>query len=141
MEGMEFAEPYAVGIISLLVFVLIVLVQGALVGGGKAKAGITPGSAPEVDYASNLYRLNRSHQNGTENVGAAGVALLAAMLAGASAWWVNLLMVLFLIGRIAYVVIYAQAVGKPTQGLRTAVYVFSWAMLVLLCLMAILRLV
>lgn len=138
---MENIAPYSVGTISLLVFVLIVLLQSALVGAGKAKAGLTPGSAPDSDYDNSLYRLNRSHQNGVEIMAAAAIALFACILVGVSSWWVNLLMGLFLLLRIVYVLIYAQNVGKPTQGVRTIVYVAGWATLVVLCVMAIWKLV
>lgn len=138
---MENITPYSTGIISLLIFVLIVLFQSALVGAGKAKAGLTPGSAPESDYDDSLYRLNRSHQNGVEIMAAAAVALFAGILVGVSSWWVNLLMGLFLLLRIAYVAIYGWNVGKPTQGVRTIVYVAGWATLVVLCVMAIWKLV
>lgn len=134
---MEIYESYALGIISLLVFVLIVLVQSALVGVGKAKAGLVPGSEPEADYENALYRLNRSHQNGVEIMPAATVALVVGILVGISSWWLNLLMGLFLLLRVAYIVIYAQSIGKPTQSVRTGVYVAGWATLVILCLMAI----
>lgn len=138
---MENIAPYSTGIISLLVFVLIVLLQSALVGAGKAKAGLTPGSTPDSDYDNSLYRLNRSHQNGVEIMAAAAVALFACILVGVSAWWVNLLMGLFLLLRIVYVAIYGWNVGKPTQGVRTFAYVAGWAMLVILCVMAIWKLV
>ncbi len=138
---MENIAPYSTGIISLLVFVLIVLLQSALVGAGKAKAGLTPGSAPDNDYGNALYRLNRSHQNGVEIMAAAAVALFTCILVGVSSWWVNLLMGLFLLSRIVYVAIYARNVGKPIQGIRTVVYVAGWAMLVVLCVMAIWKLV
>lgn len=138
---MENIAPYSTGIISLLIFVLIVLFQSALVGAGKAKAGLTPGSAPESDYDDSLYRLNRSHQNGVEIMAAAAVALFAGILVGVSSWWVNLLMGLFLLLRIAYVAIYGWNVGKPTQGVRTIVYFAGWATLVVLCVMAIWKLV
>ena len=134
---MEAIAPYALGIISLLVFVLIVLLQSALVGAGKAKAGLVPGSEPEADYDNALYRLNRSHQNGVEIMPAAAVALFVGILVGVSSWWINLLMGVFLATRILYIVIYAQNVCKPTQGVRTAAYVTGWATLVVICLMAI----
>ena len=134
---MEDINDYAVGMLSLLAYVVIVLLQSALVGAGKAKAGAIPGSEPPADYENPLYRANRSHQNGVENMAAAAVALFAAILVGLSPWWVNLLMVLFLVFRIIYVVIYANNIGKATQGVRTFVYVASWAMLIVLCGMAI----
>lgn len=134
---MENIHDYSLAMMSLLAFVLIVLLQSALVGAGKAKAGIVPGSNPNADYDNALYRANRSHQNGVENMAAATVALFACILLGVSAWWVNLLMLLFLVLRVIYVVVYANNIGKHTQGFRTFVYVAAWAMLVALCVMAI----
>lgn len=137
---MEMFEPYAFGVISFLVFVLIVLVQSALVGAGKAKAGLTPGSEPDPDYDSALYRLNRSHQNGVEIMPAAAVVLLVSVAVGVSSWWFNLLMGIFLLTRILYVVVYSQKLGNPNQSLRTGVFVAGWATVVILCIMAILKL-
>ncbi|MDE0588524.1 MAPEG family protein [Halocynthiibacter sp. C4] len=133
---MTAVSDYSTAIISLLVFVLIVLFQAALVGAGKAKQGLTPGSMPSEDYENGLYRLNRSHQNGVENMAAAAIALFTCILVGVSAWWVNLLMLLFLIDRILYVLVYARSIGNPTQGVRTFVYVFGWGVLVVMCVMA-----
>lgn len=134
---MENVAAYSTALISLLVFVLIVLLQSALVGAGKASAGMTPGSNPNPDYDNPLYRLNRSHQNGVENMATVAIALFVCILVGVSSWWVNILMVLFLLGRIVYVLIYLRNVGKPTQGVRTMVFVFSWACVVIMTLMAI----
>ena len=68
---------------------------------------------------------------------AAAIALFACIMTGVSAWWVNLLMILFLVLRVLYVLVYAQNIGKATQGPRTFVYVTGWATIVVLCLMAI----
>ena len=137
---MDSHAAYAPGLIALLIFVLIVLLQAALVGAGKAKAGLVPGSEPEADYDNALYRANRSFQNGVEIMPAAALAALVAVMVGVSSWWFNLLLGLFLLLRIVYVVIYAQNVGKPTQGVRTFAYVAGWACIVALCVMDILKL-
>ena len=137
---MDSHVAYAPGLIALLIFVLIVLLQAALVGAGKAKAGLVPGSEPEADYDNALYRLNRSFQNGVEIMPAAAFAALVGVTVGISNWWFNLLLGLFLLLRIVYMVIYAQNVGKPTQGVRTFAYVAGWACIVALCVMDILRL-
>ncbi len=138
---MELFATYSTAVISLLVFVLIVLLQSALVGAGKASAGMTPGSNPEANYDSGLYRLHRAHQNGTEMVGMAAISLVAAIFAGVPASWVNALMGIFLATRIIYALIYARNIGKPTQGVRTFVFVAGWAMLVILCIWSILNLI
>lgn len=133
----ETVLEYGPALMALLVFVLIVLVQSALVGAGKASAGLTPGSTPEADYSDRVYRLHRSHQNGVETLPAAAVALFAAILTGVSPAWVNGLMLIFLLTRLFYLVVYAQSLGVPTQGLRTFAFVAGWAMLVMLCLMSL----
>lgn len=137
---MEIIEPYAPGAIALLIFILIVLVQGALVGAGKAKANVTPGAQPDADYELDLYRSHRSHQNGAENIGAITATLVVCILVGVSAWWVNLLMGLYLVFRVIYVFVYAQNIGSPAQSVRTFVYVAGWAMNVILIGMAIWKL-
>ncbi|MGH1465847.1 MAG: MAPEG family protein [Cognatishimia sp.] len=134
---MEIFAPYASALISLLIFTLVVLLQSALVGAGKAKAGLTPGSEPSADYDSPIYRLNRSHQNGVEIMPAAAIALFTSVFLGVSPGWVNMLMAIFLLTRIIYIAIYARNVGKPTQGVRTIVFVLGWATLVALCLMSL----
>lgn len=138
---MEFFAAYSTGVIALLIFVLIVLLQSALVGAGKANAGLTPGSNPAADYDNSLYRLHRAHQNGTEIVGMAAISLVAAVIAGLPAAWVNWLMVAFLLTRIIYALIYARSIGRPTQGIRTGVFVAGWAILVLLCVWSIISLI
>ena len=134
---MEIIAPYALGVSALLLFILIVLFQGALVGAGKASANVTPGAEPDADYELKLYRAHRSHQNGTENIGAISATLVFCILAGVSAWWVNLLMGLYLLFRLVYIFIYAQNIGNPAQSTRTFVYVAGWAMNVILAVMAI----
>ncbi|MEM7067367.1 MAG: MAPEG family protein [Pseudomonadota bacterium] len=134
---MENIAEYGHALVALLLFVLIVLVQSAMVGAGKAKAGLAPGGNPENDYSSALYRLNRSHQNGIETMAAAAVVVFASIALGVSSWWVNVLMSVFLLTRIAYIFVYAKSIGKPAQGARTFTYVAGWACLVVLCLMSI----
>lgn len=137
---MGMVTDYSTALIALLIFVLVVLVQAAMVGAAKANAGVTPGSNPETDYDNKLYRLHRSHQNGVENLAAVATAVIACVLVGASSWWVNLLMGLFLVGRGVYLLIYSRNMGKPTQGIRTGIFVFSWACVVVMCVMAIWKL-
>jgi len=46
---MEFVASYNWALIALLVFVLITLLQSALVGAKKAEAALTAGSSPDSD--------------------------------------------------------------------------------------------
>lgn len=137
---MEFVASYNWALIALLVFVLITLLQSALVGAKKAEAALTAGSSPDSDYKSALYRFNRSHQNAVENAALIAIALMACILAGVSAWWVNLLMMLFLVFRLIHSVTLAQDIGAEVRGPRTIAYVASWGVNVVLAIMAIVAL-
>ena len=134
---MENISDYGHAIVALLLFNIIVLFQSALVGAGKASAGLTPGSNPEPDYSNSLFRLNRSHQNGVETLAAAAIAIFTCIALGVSSLWVNVLASAFLVLRVAYIAIYARNFGKQTQGARTFAYVGGWACLIVLCVMSI----
>jgi uncharacterized MAPEG superfamily protein len=137
---MESLAPYSWAIISLLVFVIVTLIQAALVGAKKASAELTAGGTPENDYESALFRTNRAHQNAVENAALIAIALAACIAIGVSAWWVNLLMGLFLLFRLMHTVILLQNIGGEVQSLRTFAYVASWAVNVVLAIMAIVAL-
>ena len=134
---MESVAPYSWAVTSLLVFVIVTLFQSALVGAKKAGASVTAGAAPEVDYGSGLYRFNRAHQNAVENAALIAIALAACIATGVSAWWVNLLMALFLVFRVLHTVFLVLNVGAEVQSLRTFAYVGAWAMNLVLVIMAI----
>ena len=134
---MESVAPYGWAIIALLVFVIITLFQSALVGAKKAGASVTAGASPKTDYDSGIYRFNRAHQNAVENAALIAIALAACIATGVSAWWVNLLMVLFLAFRVLHTVFLVQNIGAEVQSLRTFAYVGAWAMNLVLAIMAI----
>ncbi|MEP1207879.1 MAG: MAPEG family protein [Rhizobiaceae bacterium] len=137
---MESVAPYSWAVISLLVFVMLTLVQSALVGAKKASAALTAGGTPENDYDNGVYRANRAHQNAIENAALIAIALAACIATGVSAWWVNLLMGLFLLFRVMHTIILLQNIGGEVQSLRTFAYVASWAVNVVLAIMAIVAL-
>ena len=116
---------------------IITLFQSALVGAKKAGASITAGGPPEVNYGDGIYRFNRAHQNAVENAALIAIALAACIATGVSAWWVNLLMILFLVFRVLHTLFLVQNIGSEVQSLRTFAYVGSWAMNLVLAIMAI----
>jgi uncharacterized MAPEG superfamily protein len=138
---MENIASYNWGLIALLVFVLVTLLQSAMVGAKKAGASITAGATPDSDYDNNVYRINRSHQNAVENAALIAIALAACIATGVSAWWVNLLMGLFLLFRLLHTFVLVQKIGAEVQSLRTFAYVASWAVNVILAAMAIYALI
>ena len=138
---MENIAAYGPAIIAILVYTLITLLQGAIVGAKKATANMTPGGDPENNYDDALFRINRAHQNAVESLAPITIALLACVLTGVSAWWVNILLALFVVIRVIYIYIYLGNLGKASNGTRTFVYVAGWAVNVILCVMAIASLI
>ena len=134
---MEAVAPYSLALVALLVFVIVTLLQSALVGAKKAGASITAGATPDADYESAVYRLNRAHQNAVENAALITIALGACIAAGVSPWWVNALMGLFLLFRLLHTLFLVQKIGGEVQSLRTFAYVASWAVNLILAIMAI----
>lgn len=137
---MENVAAYGLGLIALLLFVLVTLLQSALVGAKKASAKITAGGNPENKYDNEVYRWNRAHLNAVENAALIAIALAACIAAGVSAFWVNLLMWLFLLFRLAHSFVLIQKIGGEVQSLRTFAYVAAWAVNVILAVMAIVAL-
>ena len=118
--------PYSGSIIGLMITGIIILLLGPAVGARKASATIKPGSEPENDYGDPNYRLHRSHMNAVENYAQFAVPTLIAMMVGASATWVAVLVWATVIARLLYTFVYLQNIGQPAQSVRTFVYVASW---------------
>lgn len=134
---MEVYAEYSHAIASLVVFTLIILVLSpfsALVKQGK---GLAPGATPDQDYSDKAYRLNRAYLNGTETLPAFLTVTIAAILLGASPFWVNLLASVALVARIVMLVVHMRGIGNPHSGLRSILYVVGWACMVILGLMAL----
>ncbi|MBO9450253.1 MAPEG family protein [Tropicibacter sp. R16_0] len=134
MEG--FAE-YSHAIASLVLFTLVVLALSPFSALAKAGKGLAPGATPEQDYSDKAYRLNRAYLNGTETLPAFVAVTVAAMLAGASPFWVNLLASVVLVSRIIMLVIHLRGIGQPNNGPRSVFYVLGWACMVALGIMAL----
>lgn len=132
----QFAE-YGHAIVSVAAFALIGLFLAPVSAARKANEQMEPGEMPKADYANLTYRMSRAHHNAVEMVGLFTAVTIAAILAGASPFWVNLLASLFLASRIVMAFVHIQGIGKPQQGPRTLVYVFGWACCVILGIFAI----
>jgi len=62
---------------------------------------------------------------------------VAAILAGASPFWVNLLATVFLLSRLVVAFIHIRGIGAENMGPRTMIFVVGWAACLILGLMAI----
>ena len=70
-------------------------------------------------------------------MGAFGVAAVAAMLVGASPFWVNWLASIFLLARLLMAFVHIRGIGPMNNGPRTILYVIGWACTVILAIMAV----
>ena len=134
---MEGFAAYSYAIASLVIFTLIVLFMSPFTALAKQGKGLAPGATPEQDYADRSYRLNRAYLNGTEALPAFVTVTAAAILLGASPFWVNLLAAVTLVARVLMLVVHLQGIGKPNAGPRSILYVVGWACMVVLGIMAL----
>ncbi|MCG7519114.1 MAPEG family protein [Ruegeria sp. Ofav3-42] len=134
---MEVFSAYSHAIASLVIFTVIILFLSPFSALAKAGKGLAPGATPDQDYSDKAYRLNRAYLNGTETLPAYLTVTVAAILLGASPFWVNLLASVALVSRIVMLVIHMRGIGKPHSGLRSVFYVIGWACMVLMGVMAL----
>ncbi|MGI9394086.1 MAG: MAPEG family protein, partial [Boseongicola sp.] len=128
---------YSHAIVAIALTALIGLAINPFSAIWKTSNGVTAGGPPKADYEDPVYRMDRTYQNLTEMMGIFAGVTAAAILAGASPFWVNLLASLFFVSRVAVAFVHIKGIGKPVQGPRTFIFVFGWACCVVLALMAI----
>ena len=133
---MEQFSAYGHALFSVVIWIVVVQLLSAWVGAAKAKAGVVPGATPEADYSNKVYRIHRAYENSIANLAVLTSSVVVAALAGASPFWVNLLASVAVLARIVMIYVHIQAIGKPTKGIRTAIFVFHWALILIIALMA-----
>lgn len=134
---MEQFAQYGHAIVSLAVFALLTLLLSPVAAARSTGAGYAPGEVPKADYGDPIYRLMRAYLNAMEMTGLFATVTIAAILAGASPYWVNLLASIFLLSRLLVVVVHIAGIGKPNLGPRTMIFVVGWACCVILAIMAV----
>ena len=132
----DFAQ-YGHAIVAMAAIAMFGLILSPLSAMRKQALGLTPGSQPEADYADPCYRWHRAYQNLSETIGFFVAVVLAAILAGASPFWVNLLASLFFIVRVFLVFVHIKGIGKPNMSVRSFTYVAGWLICLALAIMAI----
>jgi len=132
----QFAQ-YNHAILSIAIWILVVQLLSAWVGASKAKAGVTPGATPEPDYSSKVFRIHRAYENAVANLSVLVAAVVIAIFSGATPFWVNLLASVAVLARLVMVVVHIQGMGRATQGLRTAIFVFHWALILAITVLAV----
>jgi uncharacterized MAPEG superfamily protein len=126
-------EAYAHAIASLAIWSLLTIALIPLSVAGAAR-GRTQSGLPVRDYTDPMYRRHRALQNSMEVTGPFLAATVAAILAGASPFWVNLLVSVFVLARIATAVVH---VATEIQWLRSATWAVGMLCLSVLTVIAV----
>lgn len=134
---MEAFADYGHAIVAMAGVAVLVLILSPLSAMKKSALGLTPGCQPEPNYADPTYRWHRAYGNLTESLGTFATVTLAAMLAGASPYWVNLLAAIFLMIRVVLAFVHIRGIGKPDMSVRSYVYVAGWLVCLVMAIMAI----
>lgn len=137
VELMEQFAEYGHAIFAVAATAIFGLILSPLSALRKQKIGLAPGCEPEADYSSSVYRWHRTYCNLAETMGFFAATVIAAILAGASPFWVNLFASIFFISRLVLAFVHIQGIGKAHTGVRSFTYVAGWAMCILLAVMAI----
>ena len=135
---MDAFGSYGHAIVSLAVLAIVGLVMAPVSAIGKMKLGLAPGAEPAADYGCRVYRLHRAYLNLSETMGFFVAVTVAAILAGANPFAVNLLASLFLASRLIMAVVHVGGLGKPNGSTRSILYMAGMIMCAVLGMMAIL---
>ena len=134
---MEQFASYGHAIASVAAVAIFGLLMAPLSAMRKSRIGLAPGCEPVADYTSSVYRWHRAYANLSEMMGFFAAVTMAAILAGANPFWVNLLASLFFVSRLVLAVVHIRGIGRPDMSIRSFTYVAGWLCCLILALMAI----
>lgn len=112
---MEIFAAYSHTIVSLALWSVLIMVLGALSTVGRSAENRCDCGKPRRDYGDAVYRRERAFMNAIETSGPFIAASVAAMLAGASPFWVNVLASVFVVARLAMAVVHIRTTNQPMR--------------------------
>ena len=114
---------YHTALLGLTVLCLSVLIQNFLAGViGLGKSDEVPGMPLTGQHQDSSFRILRTYANSCENLAQFGLIVLLAIVAGVTPSWVNWLVIIYVVLRLIYWVVYYSGTGQVKGGLRTIVY-------------------
>lgn len=116
---MDQFAAYGHAIASVVIWAVMAQILNAATGIRKGAANLAPGDTHKADYENAAYRLDRAYMNTVETLAFYAAIVVAAVLAGANPFWINLLATWALVLRIAANVVYLRGIGQAYGGLRT----------------------
>lgn len=113
---MESFDAYSHALAAIAGWGVLMVVLMGLSTTGRSTDNRTESGMIKRNYADPTYRRARAFANAIETTGPFLAVTLAAILTGASPFWVNLLASIFLVGRVFMAAVH---VGTQIQGLRS----------------------
>ncbi|MBZ8119640.1 MAPEG family protein [Roseovarius sp. LXJ103] len=120
---MDGFDAYTHAIAALAIMGVLVLLIGPVSALKKQATGLASGATPPEDYANSAYRWHRAHGNASENLAIFATVTVAAILAGASPFWVNWLASIFIVARALMLVLHVGGIGRTNIGPRSFAFV------------------
>jgi uncharacterized MAPEG superfamily protein len=118
-------ELYSHAIASMGGYAVLMIVLTALSATGRTDAMRCDCGQVKRDYANAMYRKGRAHANAVESAGPFIAAVVAAILMGASPFWVNLFASVFLTARIVMAYVHIATTNQPMRSLFWSISMLS----------------
>ena len=126
---MEIFAAYSHALASLALWGVMVSVLGALSTRGRSAENRCDCGKPKRNYDDPVYRSERAFMNAVETSGPFICVAVAAVLLGASPFWVNLFASVFIVARLAMAFVHIRTTNQP---MRSAFFLVG-----LICLLAL----
>tara|TARA_R110002012_G_scaffold31379_2_gene94061 strand:- start:209 stop:616 length:408 start_codon:yes stop_codon:yes gene_type:complete len=126
---MEIFAAYSHALASLALWGVMVSVLGALSTRGRSAENRCDCGKPKRNYDDPVYRSERAFMNAVETSGPFISVAVAAILLGASPFWVNLFASVFIVARLAMAFVHIRTTNQP---MRSAFFLVG-----LICLLAL----
>ena len=122
---MEAFDAYSHALASLGGFAILMIVLGAMSTVGRTADNRCDCGQVKRKYSDPAYRRGRAFANAMEMVGPFLCATLAAILVGASPFWVNVLASVFFLTRVLMAIVHIGTEIQPLRSLFWAIGMFS----------------
>ncbi|MEP4197362.1 MAG: MAPEG family protein [Aliishimia sp.] len=133
-RDMDSFSDYSHALAAMSGFSILMIVLGAMSTVGRSSENRGECGTVKRDYNDVVYRRGRAFANAMEIVGPFLGATLAAILVGASPFWVNLFASIFLVARIAMAAVH---IGTTNQPMRSAFWALGTVCVMALAISAI----
>lgn len=114
---MEAFATYSHAITSLALWALLVSVLGAVSTRGRTPENRSECGKPKRNYDDPWYRSERAFMNAVETSGPFIASTVAAILIGASPFWVNLFASVFIIARIVMGYVHIRTTNQAARSI------------------------